>query len=112
MTAKETKQFLKSHFYDAQMITALEAERKQLGPNAEPEQLQRIESEIKILKSKQAKVRAAINQLEDSDLQSILITRYILHKTNEQAATVLHYAPRTVAEKTKRAIYKLCIVLH
>lgn len=53
----------------------------------------------------------AISKLNDNDLETILIHRYILFHTIEETAEMMHYSPRTVRDKQKRAIEKLCLLL-
>ena len=48
-----------------------------------------------------------ISKLDNDDLKTVLINRYILFYTIEQTAEVMHYEPRTVIRKTNKAIKKL-----
>lgn len=104
MNEQEIKNFLKSHFYAAQKIKAL-TEEAELLPE---EKRNAIEEEIAKLKEQQEQVRRVIADLNDNDLESVLIYRYVLYNTEEQTADKLHYAPRTVQEKVKKAIRKIC----
>lgn len=54
----------------------------------------------------------AIEQVEDSDMQSILVWKYLNYYTFEQVAEKMHYSVRNVKYKHKSALDKLCIVLH
>lgn len=54
------------------------------------------------------KIQNAISLLNDYDLESVLIHRYLLFETIEETAESMHYAPRTVRKKQKQAIEKLC----
>ena len=67
---------------------------------------QRVEA-VEVLES----VQSAVALLRDDDLESVLIHRYLLFETIEQTAEVMHYAPRTVREKQKKAIEKLCLLM-
>ena len=49
----------------------------------------------------------AISKLDDDDLKSVLINRYILFYTIEQTAEIMNYAPRTVKLKQQQAIERL-----
>lgn len=53
-------------------------------------------------------IQDMISLLNDSDLESVLIHRYLLFETIEETAERMHYAPRTVKKKQKQAIEKLC----
>lgn len=136
MTENDVKRFLKSHFFATQKIKALELEKKQLRIDAQggsisyegnypsskknaveatlmslSEKEERIDDEIKKLKQKHETVRAAIDLLDDDDLESVLINRYITYHTVEETAEIMHYAPRTVKLKQKQAYEKLCTFL-
>jgi DNA-directed RNA polymerase specialized sigma24 family protein len=104
MTEQEVKAFLKSHFYATQKIKALTEEAELLSEN----QRNDIDLEIVELKKHQERVRQVIANLHDNDFESVLIYRYVLYNTEEQTADKLHYAPRTVQEKVKKAIKKIC----
>jgi DNA-directed RNA polymerase specialized sigma24 family protein len=104
MTEQEIKKFLKSHFYATQKIKALTEEAELLPEN----QRNDIDLEIVELKKHQERVRQVIANLHDNDFESVLIYRYVLYNTEEQTADKLHYAPRTVQEKVKKAIKKIC----
>ena len=133
MTETEVRDYLKSHFYATQKIKALESEKFQLrldaqggaisfeGTGSAPvkdnitelrlmklaDKEATIDQEIQRLTLHKDKVRQFIADLHDDDLESVLIFRYILYCTEEQAAEKLNYAPRTVQEKVKKAIKKL-----
>ena len=49
-----------------------------------------------------------IRLLNDNELETILIHRYLLFHTIEQTAEFLNYSPETVRRKTNKAIEKLC----
>lgn len=53
----------------------------------------------------------AISKIGEDDLEAVLIHRYILFHTIEETAEMMHYSPRTVRDKQKRAIEKLCLLL-
>lgn len=57
------------------------------------------------------KVQNAISMLQDTDLETVMIHRYLLFETIEQTAEIMHYAPRTVKAKQKQAIDKLCTLM-
>lgn len=52
-----------------------------------------------------------ISMLGDNDLETVLIHRYILFYTVEETAEIMNYSPRTVRDKQKKAIEKLCLFL-
>ncbi len=56
-------------------------------------------------------VSNAIALLDDDDLETVLIHRYILFHTVEETAEIMHYSPRTIRVKQKKAIEKLCLLL-
>lgn len=137
MTEKEMRDFLESHFYASKKIKALEDERRQLRMNAVggavsyegnyttthsngterilmclADEEKELDEQILQLKGEQRKVRVLISELHDNDLEAVLIYRYILHHTVEDTAELLHYAVRTVQVKQKKAIRKLCTLLH
>lgn len=58
-----------------------------------------------------AEVWEAIRKLHDDDLETVLINRYLNFLTIEQTAEKMNYAPRTIKEKTKQAIEKLCTLM-
>lgn len=135
MTEEEMRMHLEKHFYASKKIKALEAERTQLRLNAAGGAInyednctgtasksngterklmsladaeQAIDKQVLELRLLQQSIRQLIASLQDNDLEAVLIYRYILHNTEEQTAEQLNYAKRTVQEKVKRAIYKLC----
>ena len=58
-----------------------------------------------------AEIWQAIQLLNNDDLEAVLINRYILFYTIEQTAESMNYAPRTIKEKQKQAIEKLCTLM-
>jgi hypothetical protein len=138
MNEKEVGAFLESHFYASKKIKALEAERRQLRATAQgagvnyesigstgtrqngtektymrlADDEAKIDLQISQLREEQGKVRAAIDLLNNADLEAVLISRYILHNTKNKTAKLLKYAPRAVAYKQRKAIKILCTLLH
>ena len=133
MTENEMRNYLESHFYASKKIKALEEERKQLRLNAAgvtisfedsgtgsksngterklmslADDERELDEQISGLRDLQRKVRASIASLHDNDLESVLIYRYIAYHTEEETGEGLNYAQRTVQEKIKKAIKKLC----
>lgn len=133
MTENRMREYLERHFYNSKMIIALEAERTQLRLNAQggainyecnyttsnenaternlmslADDEKEIDKEISEIKTEQREIRQLIYSLHDRDLESVLIYRYIAHHTEEETAEGLNYALRTVQEKIKKAIKKLC----
>ena len=133
MTENEVRGYLESHFYASKKIKALEEERKQLRLNAAgcaisfeesgtgsksngterklmslADDERELDEQISGLRDLQREVRASIASLHDNDLESVLIYRYIAYHTEEETAEGLNYAQRTVQEKIKKAIKKLC----
>ena len=133
MTENEVRGYLESHFYASKKIKALEEERKQLRLNAAggtisfedsgtgskstgtecklmslADDERELDEQISGLRDLQREVRASIASLHDNDLESVLIYRYIAYLTEEETAEGLNYAQRTVQEKIKKAIKKLC----
>lgn len=133
MTEADMREYLEGHFYASKKIKALEAEKMQLRLNAQggsisyesnytaskengtertlmslADEEAEIDKKIKYLKAKQHNIRHTIDLLDDDDLESVLIYRYIAYRTESETAVELNYAPRTVQEKVKKAIRKLC----
>lgn len=133
MSEYEMRKYLESHFYASKKIKALEAERTQLRLNAmggavsyednntssktngTERKLMRLADEeaeldrqIVKLRVQLREIRELIASLHDDDLEAVLIYRYIAHHTEKETAEGLNYAQRTVQEKTKKAIKKLC----
>lgn len=54
----------------------------------------------------------AISKLNDNDLETVLIHRYILFHTIEETAELMNYSVRATQYKHKKAIEKLCTLLH
>lgn len=52
-------------------------------------------------------VSQAISKLNDIDLETVLIHRYLLFHTIEQTAEYINYSPETVKRKQRDAIRKL-----
>ena len=134
MTETKMRNYLEGHFYASKKIKALEAERRQLRMNAQggaisfegnnttgksnaternlmrlADEEKEIDEQIVRLRQKQRDIRQLISSLNDDDLEAVLIFRYIVHNTEEQTAEKLNYAPRTVQEKIKKAVSKLCV---
>ena len=57
-------------------------------------------------------ISEAISKLEDDDLETVLIHRYILFHTIEETAEIMNYSVRATQYKHKKAIQKLCTFLH
>lgn len=53
----------------------------------------------------------AISKINDDDLETVLIHRFLLFHTVEETAEIMNYSPRTVRDKQKKAIEKLCLLL-
>ena len=53
-------------------------------------------------------IQQKIALLKDDDFETVLTHRYLLYNTIEQTAELMNYAPRTVRQKQKQAIEKLC----
>lgn len=111
MNKNEAKRFLESHFFVSKKIIALEIEVKELKASDKFDAAYLLEQEVEKLSQRKEQVREAIKLLDDADIESILIMRYINHKTIEKTAEELNYAPRTVRCKTKKGIEKLCLIL-
>lgn len=105
MDERDVKNYLKGHFYAYQKINALECEK--LSSGIEAARINEIEKEISELKAEQDRIRQAIASMHDNNLETVLIYRYVLYFTEEKTAEKMHYATRTVQEKTKKAIAKL-----
>ncbi|MBR2284580.1 MAG: hypothetical protein IJ874_09240 [Ruminococcus sp.] len=136
MTEQEMKHWLKRAFYASKRIKVLESliqqcrERSQglsrtgqhndrgksdTAKNGTEDALMKLASLIEQYEQEKAslvgiykEISDTIALLEDDDLQSVLESRYLLFRTVEQTAEDMHYHPRTVRYKQKKAIEKLC----
>lgn len=74
-----------------------------------------VESKAKEQKDKTvgivSEIQDAIALLCDDDLEAVLIHRYLNFHTIEETAEIMHYSPRTVRDKQKKAVEKLCLLL-
>ena len=52
-----------------------------------------------------------IAKLNDSELETVLIHRYILFHTVEETAEIMNYSTRTVIRKIDTAIKKLSLIV-
>lgn len=57
-------------------------------------------------------IRDAISKLNDNDLETVMIHRYLLFHTVEETAELLNYSVRATQYKCTKAIKKLCTLLH
>lgn len=57
-------------------------------------------------------IRDAIAKLDDDDLETVMIHRYLLFHTVEETAEYLNYSVRATQYKCTKAIKKLCTLLH
>lgn len=53
-------------------------------------------------------IQQKIALLKNDDFETVLTHRFVLYNTIEQTAELMNYAPRTVRQKQKQAIEKLC----
>lgn len=106
MSKEDIRKSLESHFYIDKKMISLEQEVARLHCSCydTKNEEQAILDELNDLRERQKKVRETISLLDDYDLESVLIMRYINHKTEAETADELHYAQRTVQEKIKKAI--------
>ena len=56
-------------------------------------------------------ISEAISLLQDDDLETVLIHRYLMFHTIERTAELMHYSTETVRRKTNKAIKKLWVKL-
>lgn len=139
MTANEIKAWLNRAFYADKKVKAVEMLVQQCRERAESVSVcyecndkgkstgfksgtenalirladmeQKLQRQIYELISTADEVSDAIALLNDNDLETVLIHRYILFHTIEETAELMHYSPRTVRDKQKKAIEKLCLLL-
>ncbi len=57
-------------------------------------------------------ISETVAELHDDDLETVLIHRYLLFHTVEQTAELMNYSIRATQYKHKKAIEKLCTLLH
>lgn len=72
---------------------------------------QKLQQQIAELSGITAEIVDAVSKLCDNDLETVLIHRYLLFHTVEETAELMNYSPRTVRDKQKKAIEKLCLLL-
>lgn len=136
MTSEEMKVFLNRAFYADKKIAALNMliaqtrERAQglsrsSGGNLKGKsdsnnnstesallRLAELEQQAEVQRVYAADVLLEIQQkialLRDDDFETVLTHRFLLYNTIEQTAELMNYAPRTVRQKQKQAIEKLC----
>lgn len=112
MTPEQMREFLDGHRHASKKIIALQMEIEALALASDNDvELQRLTNEISQCQTKMQAVRDAIRLLEDDNLESVLLMRYINHLTVEETADALSYARRTINEKIKKAVNKLCTIM-
>lgn len=72
---------------------------------------QKLQRQLSELVGISDEISDAVSKLDDNDLETVLIHRYILFHTIEETAELMHYSPRTVRDKQRTAIEKLCLLL-
>lgn len=68
---------------------------------------QKLQRQILELIGTADEISNAIAKLNDDDLETVLIHRYILFHTVEETAEIMNYSPETVKRKQRKAIEKL-----
>lgn len=71
----------------------------------------KLQQQITGLASISGEIFDAISKINDDDLETVLIHRFLLFHTVEETAEIMNYSPRTVRDKQKKAIEKLCLLL-
>lgn len=140
MTEEEVKEWLNRAFYANKKAKALEefvercktsaegvsgrCKRNDVGKSTGSKNgtekafiaLADVESKAKKQKDKTvgivSEVQDAIALLCDDDLEAVLINRYLNFHTIEETAEVMNYSVRATQYKHKKAIEKLCTLLH
>lgn len=124
MTGEElkVKKWLRRAFYAEKKAMALEMLVEQCRKrtpkfaenNGSQEAVRRLEEMKEKLERQKIKcicisdeVSQAISLLDDIDLETVLIHRYLLFHTIEQTAELINYSPETVKRKQRDAIRKL-----
>lgn len=75
------------------------------------ENQQKYSDEIKNLENIKSEIMNLISKLNDSELETVLIHRYILFHTVEETAEIMNYSTRTVIRKIDTAIKKLSLIV-
>lgn len=75
------------------------------------ENQQKYSDEIKNLENIKSEIMNLIAKLNDSELETVLIHRYILFHTVEETAEIMNYSTRTVIRKIDTAIKKLSLIV-
>ena len=75
------------------------------------ENQQKYSEEIRNLENTKSEIMNLISKLNDSELETVLINRYILLRTVEETAKFLHYSEMTVNRKTNLALKMLLNVM-
>ena len=65
---------------------------------------EKINAEIAELENVSEEIRGEIAKLNDNDLESVLIHRYLNFHTHEQTAEIMGYSVESVKKKQKKAI--------
>ena len=139
MTENELRNYLKSAYYLDKKIKSLESLVNQCRINAQRlskngeytdtaknskaenstekallklvENQQKYSDEIKNLENIKSEIMNLISKLNDSELETVLIHRYILFHTVEETAEIMNYSARTVIRKIDTAIKKLSLIV-
>ena len=135
MTEQELKNYLKRAYYADKKIKVLEKLVNQCRINAQRlskngeytdtmknskaenstetallklmENQQKYSDEIKNLENIKSEIMNLISKLNDSELETVLINRYVLLHTVEETAEIMHYSIETIRKKTNKAVKKL-----
>lgn len=113
MTTDEMRKYLESHVHLDNKIIAIGIEIEQISQNQgrEPE-INRLKEELSQLNSQRKEIRKVIFSLNDYDIESFIIMRYINHYTAEQIAEEFGCSPRTVYNKINKGLSLLCSKFH
>ena len=139
MTEQEVKHWLKRAYYADKRIKVLESLINQCRINAQRlsghsehkdtvrssnaenstekallkliENQQKYADEIQALEDIKRDILMTIAKIDDSELETILIHRYILLHTIEETAEIMNYSQMTISRKTNQAIKMLLNVM-
>lgn len=67
----------------------------------------RYERQKKELENISSEILKAVALLDDNELETVLINRYLLLNTIEQTAELMNYSPETIKRRQRKAIEKL-----
>lgn len=72
---------------------------------------QKYNNQVQELIETEQEIKNAISSLNDFELETVLIHRYLLHNTIDKTAMAMYCSEATVKRRTQQALEKLCDIL-